>query len=611
MAGAGTGKTRVITHRIADLTKSGVHPSEILAVTFTNKAAKEMKTRLKKMGVDIESLWIGTFHSIGARVLRMHAPRVGYERNFTIYDEDDQKQLFRAICGELGTDDKGLSHGMCKSFVTYAKECGYGPSEIHKTAVPEKFLMLVQEVYEKYTKALRASNAMDFADLLLYTIDVLNGGGSAASLTTRFKHVLVDEFQDTNRLQISLVELFGSEAQICVVGDDDQSIYSWRGADPRCMIDFSDRWHVKVVKLEENYRCTQHILDCANTLIKRNVERLGKTLRTRKVGDKVKLKGVSNERTEADYVAINVKQPWSSNAVLYRTHRQSRAIEEGMRKYGIPYKIIGGLRFYDRAEIKDMMSYMHLAMNPRSDLNLIRIANRPARGIGAKAVGQLKSKAIEDGISMFDALKEIEHKKLANLRHILIDIMKARQQPLLDFYKFIIERTGYREALVRTSAESSSKDQQEKAQTKVENVDELGSDIASYVSMYPDGDLERYLEHVSLMSSNDEETEDHVSLMTIHAAKGLEFPQVFLVGFEEGLLPHINSIRAFEVDRDPNHIEEERRLAYVAITRAMDNLHITVTHVRSIMGRLEASVDSRFLDDLPRENIEPDGIRFG
>ena len=614
LAGAGTGKTRVITHRIADLVKTGVEPRSILAVTFTNKAAKEMKERLEKMGVSCgrdDGPWLGTFHATGLRVLRLHALDLGYSKNFTIYDEDAVESIIKALVADVRGADK-LSPAVVRSWISGAKDAGLGPDGLAEHGVPPKAVDAVAEVFRRYEHELKRSNAMDFADLLGNTVRLLRMGdsGPAGWLLRRFKHVLVDEFQDTNRLQMTMVDLFGTNSEVCVVGDDDQSLYSWRGADPGGMLRFSQRPGVVTVKLETNYRSSAQILDCANAVIAPNLGRLGKVLQSsRGNGELVRLSRLANEKEEALHVSSRIVGPrWGDYAILYRTHAQSRTLEEALRLRGIPYTIVGGLKFYDRAVIKDLFSYYRLAVNPKSDVDLIRIANRPARGIGAKTMGALKTAATKAGSSMFEALSKSSDPKLGRLKMLLTKLMESTDQPLKDFHATVLKATLYRSALEDSIRLTTSTSQREIAMAALENVDELASDVASFSVEHPRASVASYLEHVALVSSFDKEVGPAVSLMTVHAAKGLEFPKVFVVGCEEGIVPHLNSIEAFERNRDPGPVEEERRLMYVAITRAMDSLELTLTNMRTKGGRPEQVFPSRFLRNLPRSRLSLKGM---
>ena len=875
LAGAGTGKTRVITHRIADLVNDGVEERRILAVTFTNKAAREMRERLSKMGVS-EDVWIGTFHSTGLRMLRMHCELVGYKKNFTIYDDGSQKALVKALLADANTRGLKVTDSLVHHYIQQMKGKDQGPDAVEhdNSIVPKPLQKLVKEVYRRYEEALKRSNAMDFADLLINTTRLLRNaeGTEAEWLLRRFKHVLVDEFQDTNAIQMEMVDLLAKRGEICVVGDDDQcqppgtmvmtpegetpienlcegdlvvswdrpnkelrtkgrkvlatasryyrgelhevsiegastrttpnhkflvrwadredlgvtvvylmyrkdlgyrvgwcqlhradgafhfgqrmklekaeagwvlgvfrdrseasvyesvvavkygiptvtfeipqggrtaslyteegvrrifaaadpgsgsrclrdhelwedlpfwpppddgkrhtvfqchaanllpgimmvpskesrggwervtravtehyegavhslevdkdgtyvadgvvthnSIYGWRGANPDGMMDFNARPGVELVKLEENYRCTSSILDCANAVIANNGKRLGKTLRANKEGDLVRVSLFSDDRAEANAVAKSIKPAWGDHAILYRTHAQSRPLEEALRLHGIPYVIVGGLRFYDRSEIKDVLAYFRLAINPKADMDLLRVANVPARGMGPKKMGALKTFSAQKGLCMFDALKEVNDDKADNLRQVLLNLAKAKHSAftLLDFFDSVMGITGYRASLEKTVHKSKSMVQREKAQQKLDNVNELANDLTEYTARHPGATVEDYMEHVALVSSFDKESGPAVSLMTIHASKGLEFPHIHLVGFEEKILPHFNSMKEEEKGK-MKEIEEERRLTYVAITRAKDQLDITMARIRSKAGRPERALPSRFLAELPK-----------
>jgi DNA helicase II / ATP-dependent DNA helicase PcrA len=609
LAGAGTGKTRVITHRIGTLISEGVPAHRILAVTFTNKAAREMRQRLSKMKVPDE-VWIGTFHSTGLRLLKRYGNLIGYSKNFTIYDDDAQKALVKALLADVDTKGKKLSEGLVHYYISQLKGSNRGPQEVthEESGVPQPLHRIVREVFERYEEALKRSNAMDFADLLLNTVRLLRAakGTEAQGLLSQFKHVMVDEFQDTNAIQMEMADLLSSSGELCVVGDDDQAIYGWRGADPKGMIRFSKRPRVEVIKLEENYRCTAPILDCANALIAHNRERLGKTLRANKEGNPVRVMQLSDERAEATQVARSINAPYGEHAILYRTHVQSRPLEEALRRKGIPYTIVGGLRFYDRSEVKDVLSYFRLAVNPKSDMDLLRVANKPSRGMGPKKMGALKTAAAKSGLTSFEALKESTDEKSQELHQLLLDLATAKNTclSLVDFFWEVMKLTRYRDSLVAKMNSSKSQDQREKAEMSLANVDELASDLAGFTQDKPQGSLEDYLDHVSLISSYDKESGPSVSLMTIHASKGLEFPYVHLVGCEENILPHQNSVKASEEDNNEAPIEEERRLAYVAITRAIDHLDITLAKTRAIAGKASWTTPSRFLRELPKDRIK-------
>jgi len=613
LAGAGTGKTRVITHRIAQLVDEGVEPRRILAVTFTNKAAKEMRARLSQMNVE-EGPWIGTFHATGLRILRMHCELVGYKKNFTIYDDDSQKALVKALLADVDTRGEKVAEGLVHHLLQKLKGRDLRPGDVFRddSGVPVRLQPIVRDVYARYEEALLRSNAMDFADLLLNTVRLLRNaeGTPAGWLLTRFQHVLVDEFQDTNSIQMEMADLLGGAGELCVVGDDDQSIYGWRGANPDGMMDFARRPGTELVKLEENYRCTAPILDCANAVIAHNGRRLGKTLRPNKGGELVRVTLTADDRAEARAVASRIGAPWGDHAVLYRTHAQSRAVEEALRARAIPYTIVGGLRFYDRSEVKDVLAYFRLAVNPKADMDLLRVANKPSRGMGPKKMGSLKTFAARNELCTFDALKESGDEKAGELRDMLISLARRKESAmsLLDFFDAVMDLTGYRAALEKTAKASKSLVQREKAQARIENVNELANDLSTYQGDHVGATVEDYLEHVALVSSFDKEAGPVVSLMTIHAAKGLEFPHVHLVGFEENLLPHVNSIRDAEEKKDIRQLEEERRLTYVAITRAKDHLDITLARIRSRQGRPDRAVPSRFLDEFPDGRFQKIGF---
>jgi DNA helicase-2/ATP-dependent DNA helicase PcrA len=505
----------------------------------------------------------------------------------------------------VDTKGKKVTEGLVHYYISQLKGANRGPEEVtfDDSGVPKPLQRIVKEVYVRYEEALVRSNAMDFADLLINTVKLLRKaeGTPAQWLLKAFRHVLVDEFQDTNKIQMEMADLFATAGELCVVGDDDQSIYGWRGADPKGMIRFSNRPKVELVKLEENYRCTAPILDCANALIAHNTERLGKTLRPNKDGDLVRVIQLSDERAEARQVVRTIKEPYGDHAILYRTHAQSRPLEEALRRSAIPYTIVGGLRFYDRSEVKDVLAYFRLAVNPKADMDLLRVANKPARGMGPKKMGALKTRAAKKRITSFDALKESADDPSQRLHEILLNLAKAKHTAsnMVDFFHSVMRITRYRDALVDKMNNSKSQAQRDKAALSIANVDELASDLATYTQDNPKGRLEDYLDHVSLVSSYDKEAGPSVSLMTIHASKGLEFPYVHLVGMEESLLPHQNSIKVSEEKKTVEPIEEERRLAYVAFTRAKDRLDVTLTRMRTIAGKADWTDPSRFLKELP------------
>lgn len=613
LAGAGSGKTRVITARVRSVVDEGVPAKNILAVTFTNKAAKEMRERLHALGVP-DDIWVGTFHSIGSRVLRMHHRSAGVSQNFTIYDSDAQKNLVKAILADTRGGDR-QREGYVLHVLGQLKGQGVLPHEVgdhHLEDVPAPAKRIVREVYARYETALSRSDAVDFSDLLLKTVLLLRRANAdeqhpARHLVTRFQHVLVDEFQDTNKIQMEMADLFATRGELCVVGDDDQAIYEWRGAYPDGMQEFSRRPGVLTVKLEDCYRCTAPVLRCANQLISRNQHRLGKTLRPHKDGPLVTVHRHHDERAEARRVALEISAPYDRHAVLYRTHAQSRPIEEAFRRASIPYTVVGGLRFYDRAEIKDVLSFYRLALNPNSDADLLRVANKPARGMGPKRMGQLKTTANQARASMFQALQGLardgKDKPASRLHELLVKLHNSAQSSLslLEFHDDVMRLTG-----LRRHHEDLANDPKatvkirERHQRAVENIDELASDVSQF--QRPGSTVERYVEHVSLVSSHDEEHGPSVPLMTMHASKGLEFEHVHIVGMEEGILPHKNSLAA-ERDGNPDAASEERRLAYVAVTRSQTSLTIHHCQFRSDAGRTSSRTPSRFLDDLPDDAV--------
>jgi DNA helicase-2/ATP-dependent DNA helicase PcrA len=609
LAGAGTGKTRVITTRISELVKEGVEEKRILAVTFTNKAAKEMRVRLREFEVG-EDVWVGTFHSIGLRVLKMHGKLLGYSRNFSIYDDDDQKALIKALLATVDTKGKTLNEGLLHYYIQQCKGRGITSKDTSRLeeVVPKSICEIVREVYGAYDYSLLKSNAMDYGDLLLRSVELLEKaeGTPASWLRERFQHVLVDEFQDTNPLQMRMADLLATKGSLCVVGDDDQSIYAWRGADPTGMQKFANRPNVRVIKLEENYRCTAKILACANAVIAQNKGRLGKVLVAHKEGDAVSVRRFTTDTDEARHVARSVRGPFEKNAVLYRTHAQSRVLEEAFRAQGIPYTIIGGLKFYDRAEVKDMLSFFRLAVNPKSDVDLLRVANKPPRGMGPKRMGILKTAASERGVSVYEILKEDADPTAQALYKLLLKLNEARHDCLSvsEFYDEVLRLTGYRSHLVNVASTSKSEARKEQARIQIENIDEVGTDLVEFARTRR-GTVEDYLEHVALVSTFDKEAGAAVSFMTIHASKGLEFDRVFVVGCGEGLLPHENSLK--DELKKPHLVEEERRLMYVAITRAREHLELTVPKMRQKQKKWHDVEPSRFLDELDSRAI----LRFG
>lgn len=637
LAGAGTGKTRVITHRVVALLLEGVPPWQILAVTFTNKAAGEMRERIaalceqdpKLQDVDSSRMWVGTFHAISARILRQHGEGVGLSPRFAIYDSADQRSLMKTVLKALNFDSKQYPPKAILGDIDRAKNRGFtwDRDSLQKIGLFEPRLDVVRKAWRAYEKRLRAADAADFGDLLTLCVRLLQsvklegeGGQLAgfdpvAKLRQRFSHVVVDEFQDTNPVQTALVEALSTRAELCVVGDDDQSIYGWRGADVSQILDFAES-HApcEVIRLEQNYRSTGHILACADAIIRHNEGRLGKTLWSDLgEGELVTAACLEDERDEARWVASHIahaamQEGASLNdfAIFYRAHAQSRALEEAFRRADLPYKMVGGTRFFDRLEIKDVIAYLRLLVNPASEMDFVRVVNKPARGIGAKTVARLQIAAAKDGQSVIDVARDPRKAGVgagaarkvqgfvALYDELIIQMPGLAIDELADL---ILDLSGYRE---RLSAEGT-----DEAQSRLENLQEFLGALSEFVREQPEASLADYLEQVSLATSEDEGDvdRDSVTMMTVHSAKGLEFERVFVVGMEEGVFPHARSID------DPVQMEEERRLAYVAVTRAKRELSLTFVTRRWIFGQTQVNAPSRFVGDLPPERIEEIGVR--
>lgn len=584
LAGAGSGKTKTLTHRIANLVRHGVMPEEILALTFTNKAAREMRERLSRLlGVPNNYVfmpWMGTFHSICVKILRIEANEAGLDRNFVIYDADDRTALIRRVMRGLKIGDKMLKPKMVESAISRAKNDGVAPDEYLATAYyPNQRNIAL--IYAEYEKERKKAKAVDFDDLLVEVARLLNDKVEVRERWQgRFRHILIDEYQDTNRIQYEMLRLLvNKERNICVVGDDWQSIYSWRGADFTNILNFErDFPGAKVIKLEENYRSTQNILDASQKVIMKNTQRSDKALFTRAgAGAPVNIKKLRDEQAEAQWVAGQIKQsgrPLADFAVLYRTNAQSQAFERAFMAEQIAYKLIGGVRFYDRKEIKDILAYLHLIVNPDDTVALARIINVPKRGIGetslqrilAGDLGSLSARARKTYDDFYQTLQSWREKWRSGLG-------------AADLVEMVLRDTNYRNSL---------NDDKLKLEERLENLTVLVGEAGAYES------LEDFLADAALMSSADETAKGNaVTLMTLHAAKGLEFPVVFLVGMEEGLLPHVRSAEA-----DESEIEEERRLTYVGMTRAMEELWLTYALSRYSFGGRNYNFPSRFLADL-------------
>ena len=607
VAGAGSGKTRVLTHRIAHLIEGGLSPFEILAITFTNKAAGEMKHRVGGLvGPVAEKMWVSTFHAACVRILRRDVERLGFPGRFSIYDQADAVRLVGYVIRDLNLDPKRFPPRSVHGTISMAKNENVGPSQFTEQA-EQIFQRKIGEVYVEYQKRLLQAGAMDFDDLLMRTAQLFREHPDVlASWRHRFDHVLVDEYQDTNPVQNDLVlQLAEEHRQVTVVGDSDQSVYAFRGADIRNILEFEEAFpDATVVVLEQNYRSTQSILDAANAVIARNVGRKPKELWTDKgSGDKIVRYHADDESDEAQFVANELAKlhdhdhmRWGDMAVFYRTNSMSRVIEEFLVRVGIPYKVVGGTRFYDRREIKDALAYLRAIVNPTDEVSVKRIINTPKRGVGDSSIGKLDAWASANGESFDQAVLRFDEagvggRAATGIEKFLVmttEIRKLQAEPAT-IIEEALERSGY---LAELQNERSVE-----AEGRLENLSELVGMAREYET------VDDFLEQVSLVSDTDDidEEESTVTLMTLHAAKGLEFPVVFLVGMEDGVFPHVRALG------DPSELEEERRLAYVGITRAMQKLHLTSAWSRMMHGQTQYNPPSRFLDEIPSELINEIG----
>lgn len=619
LAGAGSGKTRVLTHRIAYLIEEkGVNPWNILAITFTNKAAGEMRERVDKLvGFGSESIWVSTFHSTCVRILRRHIDRLGYDNNFTIYDADDQKTLMKDVCRLIDIDTKVYKERNLLSAISSAKDELIMPQEFELNAGGDYGKQKIAKVYWEYEKQLRANNALDFDDLLVKTVQLFQTQPDILEYyQERFRYIMVDEYQDTNTVQFKFVSLLaGKYKNLCVVGDDDQSIYKFRGANIKNILNFEQEYHdARVIKLEQNYRSTGNILNAANAVIRNNVGRKDKSLWTENgEGEKIQLRQFDTGYDEADFIAGDIKKnvgdgaAYNDHAILYRTNAQSRLFEEKFVAANIPYKIVGGINFYARREIKDLLAYLKTIDNGKDDLAVRRIINVPKRGIGLTTINRVQESALEREIGFYEALQGLDlipniGRSTAKLDSFvaLIEYFKgfAQNESISDLMKEIIEKTGY--------VENLEAEDKEDAQTRIENIDELLSKIAAYEEKCADEDekptLSGFLEEVALVADIDslDEAQDYVILMTLHSAKGLEFPRVYLAGMEDGLFPSYMTITS----DDNEDLEEERRLCYVGITRAEKELTVSCARRRMIRGETQYNKTSRFLKEIPSELME-------
>lgn len=619
LAGAGSGKTRVLTHRIAYLIEEkGVNPWNILAITFTNKAAEEMRQRVDSLvGIGAESIWVSTFHSMCVRILRRYIDRLGYDNRFTIYDTDDQKTLMKEVCRKTDIDTKRFKERMLLSVISSAKNEMILPEEFELNAGGDFVQLKIAKVYKEYEAQMRANNALDFDDLLVKTVQLLETQPDVReNYQERFRYIMVDEYQDTNTVQFRLVSLLaGKYRNLCVVGDDDQSIYKFRGANIRNILDFEKEFSdAKVIKLEQNYRSVGNVLEVANSVIRNNKGRKEKTLWTdNEKGEKIRLRQFDTAYDEAQFIAEDIKDEtaqganYSDHAVLYRTNAQSRLLEEKFVAMNIPYKIVGGINFYSRREIKDVLSYLKTIDNGKDDLAVRRIINVPKRGIGLTTINRIQESAAARGIGFYDALSAPDlipgigrsASKLDSFA-ALIEYFKGRSEEsgVTDLLTEVIEKTGYTESL--------EADDPEELEARVQNIDELVSKAAVYEESCSDrGErptLSGFLEEVALVADIDSVAEDwdYVILMTLHSAKGLEFPHVYLAGMEDGLFPSYMSISG----DDPEELEEERRLCYVGVTRAEEKLTLTCARMRLVRGERQYNSMSRFIKEMPSALID-------
>ena len=620
LAGAGSGKTRVLTHRIAYLIdEKGVNPWNILAITFTNKAASEMRERVDKIvGFGSESIWVSTFHSTCVRILRRHIDRLGFDTRFAIYDTEDQKTLMKEICRKLNIDTKIYKERSLLAQISHAKDELITPDEMELNAGGDFNKKKVAAVYREYQASLRKNNALDFDDLIVKTVELFqNCGDVLENYQERFKYIMVDEYQDTNTAQFKFVSLLASKYEnLCVVGDDDQSIYKFRGANIGNILGFEHVFpDAKVIRLDQNYRSTKNILSAANEVIANNASRKSKTLWTENPeGELIHFRQFMNGYEEAEYVVGEISRAHRENgakykdcAVLYRTNAQSRLFEEKCLLANIPYKIVGGVNFYARKEIKDLLCYLKTIDNSRDDLAVRRIINVPKRGIGATTLGRIQDYADKMSVSFYDALRVAEEvpsigRSLSKIDGFVTFIQsfksKAESYTVRELLEEVIELTGY-------VAELKAEDTEE-SQARIENIDELISKTESYQeAMEEQGQpatLSGFLEEIALIADIDsvDPDQDYVLLMTLHSAKGLEFPRVFLVGMEDGIFPSYMSI----VSDDKSDLEEERRLCYVGITRAMEDLTLTSARQRMIRGDVQYNKVSRFVREIPRELVD-------
>ena len=618
--GAGSGKTKVLTHKIAYLIQEkNIAPWNILAITFTNKAANEMKERIANLvGEQAKDLWMGTFHSICVKILRSHIEKIGYESSFIIFDTSDQRTLIKRCIKELNLDDKMFTDRSVQSEISNAKNEMLEPDQYLARNKGDFRKEKIAEVYSMYQKNLKENNAVDFDDIINFTIKILKENPEIADYyANKFQYVLVDEYQDTNKAQFTLVKLFAkNNGNITVVGDNDQGIYSFRGADISNILNFEkDFKGTKIIKLEQNYRCTGNILKIANSVIKNNETKYNKKLWTQnETGNLPKIYSASDEYDEGRYIVEQIEHlrrqegyNYSDFAVLYRMNTQSRAIEDILSREGIPYKVVGGLKFFERKEIKDIISYLRLIQNPMDNLSLTRIINEPKRGIGRTSLDKVQDLAVENETSMYEIIKNSDqyglNRVFMNSREFVnaIEELRNKKDDILisELVKLTLKKTGYTNAL--------EEEKTLEAENRIENLDEFLTVAMEFEKQEADNSLQNFLEGMTLSSDIDnvDESEESVTLMTLHSAKGLEFPVVFLVGMEEGIFPGYKSIG------EPTALEEERRLCYVGITRAKRNLFLTCSKKRTMFGSTSYNMISRFVKEIPEELLDGEEEAFG
>lgn len=617
LAGAGSGKTRVLTFRMAHIILNGLAtPDEILAVTFTNKAAKEMDARvvklLKELGVPMFSQpWVSTFHSMCVRILRQNLTHLGYMPGFSIYDSDDQLKMIKEVLKKLNIDDKIYPPKSFAGKINQAKTLMLSPKDIEKRS-DALFDDKALQVYQTYEQSMKQANSLDFSDLLLKTYQIFKEFPAVLKgYQDKFKYIHVDEYQDTNKIQYNLIRLMAANhGNLCVVGDEDQSIYSWRGADINNILDFEKDFDGQVIKLEQNYRSSGNIVKAANGVIANNVFRKSKTLFTDNAdGDKITVAEMTNEYDEARFVAnttekcLNTGSSPSDIAVFYRTNAQSRVLEEQLRLKSIPYKIVGGMKFYERKEIKDVISYLKVILNPSDDIAMKRIINVPTRGLGKTTLTKIENIAVQDGVTFLDAIKTTVDnkivtagtlKKLSSFYQLILRLQGKRDLPLNDLYLAVLDETAY----IRSLQEENTLE----SKSRIENLEELNNAIVEFSKeRQGEATLQSFLEEMSLVSDIDQvdDSWNSVTLMTLHISKGLEFPVVFMVGMEEGLFPGHQKIN----EADETEMEEERRLCYVGMTRAMERLFMLHSRTRKVWGQEQFHPPSRFLAEIPDDFV--------